>query len=210
MSVASLFTTCFVMFCVILYGPFCHGAHKLDLSTLFTTFFLWTSPPFILLNILNINVCCAIAVTSEIILNMTVYINAVLRCTTFFVAFLVIKTHAEYNVPVPVIKVNFTRGHSLSFRHTTVQTGSIVKCAKMCLEGEQYASRFLGYNMATNICELSDNIQQDIVSGTDDEAVLFCTNQGIRASLLLSIMFRLKKRNVSFTDKIIIKSQYVI
>ena len=39
---------CFVMFCVFLYGPFCHGAHKLDLSTLFTTFFLWTSPPFIL------------------------------------------------------------------------------------------------------------------------------------------------------------------
>jgi len=36
------------MFCVFLYGPFCHGAHKLDLSTLFTTFFLWTSPPFIL------------------------------------------------------------------------------------------------------------------------------------------------------------------
>jgi len=47
-SVASLFTPCFVMFCVFLYGPFCHGAHKLDLSTLFTTFFLWTSPPFIL------------------------------------------------------------------------------------------------------------------------------------------------------------------
>jgi len=44
MSVASLFTPCFVMFCVFLYGPFCHGAHKLDLSTLFTTFFLWTSP----------------------------------------------------------------------------------------------------------------------------------------------------------------------
>ena len=39
MSVASLFTPCFVMFGVFLYGPFCHGAHKLDLSTLFTTFF---------------------------------------------------------------------------------------------------------------------------------------------------------------------------
>jgi len=62
----------------------------------------------------------------------------------------------------------------------------------MCFEGEQYASRVLGYNMTTNICEVSDNIQQDIVSGTDDEAVLFCTNQGIRASLLLLIMFRLK------------------
>jgi len=36
----------FVMFCVFLYGPFCHGAHKLDLSTLFTTFVLWTSLPF--------------------------------------------------------------------------------------------------------------------------------------------------------------------
>ena len=39
MSVALLYTPCFVMFCVFLYGPFCHGAHKLDLSTLFTTFF---------------------------------------------------------------------------------------------------------------------------------------------------------------------------
>ena len=32
MSVASLYTPCFVMFCVFLYGPFCHGAPKLDLS----------------------------------------------------------------------------------------------------------------------------------------------------------------------------------
>jgi len=47
MSVASLYTPCFVMFCVFLYGPFCHGAHKLDFSTLFTTIFLWTSLPFI-------------------------------------------------------------------------------------------------------------------------------------------------------------------
>ena len=39
MSVASSYTLCFVMFCVFLYGPFCHGAHKLDLSTLFTTCF---------------------------------------------------------------------------------------------------------------------------------------------------------------------------
>jgi len=29
MSVASLYTPCFVMFCVFLYGPFCHGAHNL-------------------------------------------------------------------------------------------------------------------------------------------------------------------------------------
>jgi len=49
MSVASLYTPCFVMFCVFLYGTFCHGAHKLDLSTLLTTFFLWTSLPFILI-----------------------------------------------------------------------------------------------------------------------------------------------------------------
>jgi len=47
MSVASFYTQCFVMFCVFLYGPFCHGAHKPDLSTLFTTFFHCTSLPFI-------------------------------------------------------------------------------------------------------------------------------------------------------------------
>ena len=39
LSVVSLYTPYFVMFCVFLYGPFCHGAHKLDLSTLFSTFF---------------------------------------------------------------------------------------------------------------------------------------------------------------------------
>jgi len=50
MSGVSLYTPCFEMFCVFFYGPFCHGAHKLDLSTLFTTFFLWTSLPFILCN----------------------------------------------------------------------------------------------------------------------------------------------------------------
>jgi len=29
--------------CLILYWPFCHGALKLEMSTLFTTFLLWTS-----------------------------------------------------------------------------------------------------------------------------------------------------------------------
>ena len=30
----------FVSLCVLEYGPFCHGARKLDISTLFTTIFL--------------------------------------------------------------------------------------------------------------------------------------------------------------------------
>ena len=34
--------------CWFLYGPFCHGALKLDISTLFTTFFLCTSLQFML------------------------------------------------------------------------------------------------------------------------------------------------------------------
>jgi len=34
--------------CLFLYGPFCYGALKLDMSTFFTTFFLWTSLQFIL------------------------------------------------------------------------------------------------------------------------------------------------------------------
>jgi len=34
--------------CLFLYGPFCHGALKLYMSTLFTTFFLWKSLQFIL------------------------------------------------------------------------------------------------------------------------------------------------------------------
>jgi len=36
-----------VLFCIlVLYGPFCHGVLKLDISTLFTTFCLWTSLQF--------------------------------------------------------------------------------------------------------------------------------------------------------------------
>jgi len=34
--------------CWFLNGLFCHGALKLDISTLFTTFFLWTSLQFML------------------------------------------------------------------------------------------------------------------------------------------------------------------
>jgi len=33
---------------LVLYGPFCHGALKHDISTLFATFFVWTSLQFIL------------------------------------------------------------------------------------------------------------------------------------------------------------------
>jgi len=42
----------YVLFCVVLcvsfYGPFCHGAPTLDISTFFTTFFIWTSLQIIL------------------------------------------------------------------------------------------------------------------------------------------------------------------
>jgi len=34
--------------CLFVYRPYCHGALKLDMSTLFTTFVLWTSIQFIL------------------------------------------------------------------------------------------------------------------------------------------------------------------
>ena len=48
---------CYILFfcvlccskCLFSYGPFCHGALKLDLSTLFAIFFVWTSLQFILL-----------------------------------------------------------------------------------------------------------------------------------------------------------------
>jgi len=33
----------------LMYGPFCHGALKHDISTLFATFFVWTSLQFILI-----------------------------------------------------------------------------------------------------------------------------------------------------------------
>jgi len=49
MSVSSWCSTCFFCCSVYLfvYRPFCHGALKIDMSTLFTTFFLWTSLQFI-------------------------------------------------------------------------------------------------------------------------------------------------------------------
>jgi len=44
--------TLYVFLCrsvwLFLYGPFCHGALKLDISTLFTTFFIWTSSIYII------------------------------------------------------------------------------------------------------------------------------------------------------------------
>jgi len=42
---------------LVLYGPFCHGALKHDISTLFTTFFVWTSLQFILIIVRNTTTC---------------------------------------------------------------------------------------------------------------------------------------------------------
>ena len=46
-----VWTLCFVMFCVFLYGSFCHGAHKRDLFTLFLAWFLRASLLFISRNL---------------------------------------------------------------------------------------------------------------------------------------------------------------
>ena len=78
MSVASLYTACFVMFCAFLYGPFCHGAHKLDLSTLFTTFFLLTSLPFIFILIMVLFLAFGISVLLTLFLNNLVRIQEIL------------------------------------------------------------------------------------------------------------------------------------
>ena len=56
MSVASLYTPCFVMFCVFFVRAILSCAHKLDLSTLFTTFFLWTSLSFIFKHLLEVRI----------------------------------------------------------------------------------------------------------------------------------------------------------
>jgi len=49
MSVASWCSTYFVTFCALfVYGPFCHGDLKLDISTLLTTLIFLTSLQFIL------------------------------------------------------------------------------------------------------------------------------------------------------------------
>jgi len=54
MSAASWCSTCFcAILCYLLYGPFCHSALKLDISTLFTPFFVWPPLQFILLFLLT-------------------------------------------------------------------------------------------------------------------------------------------------------------
>jgi len=49
-DVVRVFVSFLVFFLEFLYGSFCHGALKHDISTLFTTFFVWTSLQFILLS----------------------------------------------------------------------------------------------------------------------------------------------------------------
>jgi len=53
-----LFCFCFCVF--VLYGPFCHGGLKLDISTLLTTIFLWQSLQFIFkfIDILHYDIVC--------------------------------------------------------------------------------------------------------------------------------------------------------
>jgi len=50
---STVFVLSCVCMCFCLDGPFCHSALKLDMSILFTTFFLWTSLQFILVQSVN-------------------------------------------------------------------------------------------------------------------------------------------------------------
>jgi len=62
----------------IMYGPFCHGALKHDISTLFTTFLVWTSLQFILNRYsiavnLNLPMCLNVSSITKSIIHALVY-----------------------------------------------------------------------------------------------------------------------------------------
>ena len=99
----------FVMFCVFLYGPFCHGAHKLDLSTLFTTFFLWTSLPFILLSdsyFINMHVNIKFSIFSKTFL-VAHFFSMQMLFKMVFICMLCCEKHGEKTPFVVKIKINY-------------------------------------------------------------------------------------------------------
>ena len=57
-SVASWCSMCFcLVLCVcFLFRSFCHGALKLDISTLFTTFFLWVLSIIFYISVMEVNI----------------------------------------------------------------------------------------------------------------------------------------------------------
>jgi len=51
LNVCCVLVFCLFLYCSVcwfLYGPFCHGTLRIDISTLFTTFFLWKFLQFII------------------------------------------------------------------------------------------------------------------------------------------------------------------
>jgi len=83
------------MFCVFLYGPFCHGANELDLSKLFTTFFLSISLPFILIEKFKVSVSDKDRQFYKCISKHFIYVWLILKVRFF--------TYREWEIPIDLI-----------------------------------------------------------------------------------------------------------
>ena len=87
--------------CWLLYGPFCHGALKLDVPTYFTTFFLWKSLQFIFsYNFHGQKVL--LANNNEINRNVQ-YISIMIW--TFYLYTFIIKPHLQFPYARPALNV---------------------------------------------------------------------------------------------------------
>ena len=78
------------------------------------------------------------------------------------------------------ITTPFVQGKTVATSYATIQPYSKVQCAKKCYEeGRKGKCNVAGYNRETKSCQLSEDMEPDVLDAIDEAAGVYIFPQGI-------------------------------
>jgi len=78
------------------------------------------------------------------------------------------------------ITTSFVQSKTVTTSYATIQPYSKIQCVKKCYEeGRKGKCNIAGYNMATKSCQLSDDMEPDVLDATDEAEGVYIFPQGM-------------------------------
>jgi len=78
------------------------------------------------------------------------------------------------------ITTAFVQSKTVATSYATIQPYSKIQCVKKCYEeGRKGKCNIAGYNMATKSCQLSDDMEPDVLDATDEAEGVYIFPQGM-------------------------------
>jgi len=91
--------------------------------------------------------------------------------------FLVTKAYSE--AQIQDITTTFVQGKTVATNYATILPYSKIQCVKKCYEEARKSKcNIAGYNRATKSCQLSDDMEPDVLNATDEAAGVYIFPHG--------------------------------